>query len=386
MTESRCASAGMVLSYTDGLVESTETALAKALDIAESLDDVDLQLQALWGMFTYRVNNGAQQEALSLAERFSRVARRTGDPADLLVGDRLTGGVLHYLGNQPEARRYLERVVDLYVAPSDRRHTICFVYDQRLLARHRLARVLWLQGFVDQAKRTAQASLEDARAAGHQVVVCTILSEVLCPIELMTGDLAAAERSVSTLIDVATRYRLPVWESWGSCLKGELLINRGEFVTGLAVLRNALAVLSRMGFTVRYVEFLGVMAQGLGGAGQLSEALATIDEALAQTDRDGQRWCVAESLRIKGELLFNGAAGQSIAAAEDCFFAALDTAREQGALFWELRAAMSLARLWRRQRRVGEARALLGAVYGRFTEGFATADLREAKRLLEELE
>jgi predicted ATPase len=165
-----------------------------------------------------------------------------------------------------------------------------------------------------------------------------------------------------------------------------LLINRGEFVTGLAVLRNALAVLSRMGFTVRYVEFLGVMAQGLGGAGQLSEALATIDEALAQTDRDGQRWCVAESLRIKGELLFNGAAGQFIAAAEDCFFAALDTAREQGALFWELRAAMSLARLWRRQRRVGEARALLGAVYGRFTEGFATADLREAKRLLEGLE
>jgi predicted ATPase/DNA-binding winged helix-turn-helix (wHTH) protein len=373
---------GMALSYTDGLVESTETALAKALDIAESVDDVDLQLQALWGMFTYRVNNGRQQEALSLAERFSRVARRTGDPADLLVGDRFTGGVLHYLGNQPEARRYLERVVDLYVAPSDRRHTICFVYDQRLLARSRLARVLWLQGFVDEAKRTAQASLEDARAAGHQVVVCTVLSEVLCPIELMTGDLAAAERSVSTLIDVATRHRLPVWESWGSCLKGELLINRGEFVTGLAVLRNALAILSRMGFTVRYVEFLTVMAQGLGGAGQLTEALATIDEALAQTDRDGQRWCVAESLRVKGELLLKGSDGQSVAAAEDCFFAALDAAREQGALFWELRAATSLARLWRDQGRPAAGVAMLQPVYGRFTQGFETADLKAAKALL----
>jgi predicted ATPase/DNA-binding winged helix-turn-helix (wHTH) protein len=376
---------GMVLSYTDGLVESTETALARALDLAESLDDVDLQLQTLWGMFTYRVNNGAQQEALSLAERFSRVARRTGDPADLLVGDRLTGGVLHYLGDQPGARRYLQRVVDFYVAPSDRRHTILFVYNQRVLAQARLARVLWLQGFVDQAKFTAQASLEDARAAGHQVVLCTVLSEVLCPIELMTGNLAAAERLVSTLMDVARRYRLPVWESWGSCLKGQLMICRGEFITGLAVLRSALAVLSRMGFTVRYVEFLNIMAQGFGAAGQLTESLATIDEALAQTDRDGQRWCVAESLRLKGELLLLQGAPGAGAAAEDHFRQALDWARRQGALSWELRAATSLARLRRDQGLSADATVLLQPVYGRFTEGFDTADLKAAKALLDAL-
>jgi predicted ATPase len=110
-----------------------------------------------------------------------------------------------------------------------------------------------------------------------------------------------------------------------------------------------------------------------------------MEEALAQSDRDGQHWCVAELRRVKGELLLQRADEKAASAAEDCFRAALDAAREQGALFWELRAALSLARLRIRQERQNAARAILAPVYDRFTEGFATADLRAAKVLLDDL-
>jgi predicted ATPase len=136
---------------------------------------------------------------------------------------------------------------------------------------------------------------------------------------------------------------------------------------------------------VRDSEFLGVLAEGLAGLGQFPEALATVNEALERSDRTGEGWCVAELFRIKGELLLHVATGQSISEAEACFREALTMAHQQGALFWELRAAMGLARLKVQQDQPRGAQRLLAAVYDRFTEGFETADLRSARMLLETL-
>jgi predicted ATPase len=127
------------------------------------------------------------------------------------------------------------------------------------------------------------------------------------------------------------------------------------------------------------------MAEALGRAGQIADGLAAIEEAIEQSERTEERWLIAELLRTKGELLLLQDAPGAAAAAEGHFRQALDWARRQGALSWELRTASSLARLWRDQHRVKEARARLESVYGRFTEGFATADLREARSLLEQL-
>jgi predicted ATPase len=127
------------------------------------------------------------------------------------------------------------------------------------------------------------------------------------------------------------------------------------------------------------------MAEALGRAGQIADGLAAIEEAIVGSERSEERWATAELLRIKGELfLLQGTPGAA-AAAEGHFRQALEWARRQGALSWELRTASSLARLWSDQHCVKEARALLGSVYGRFTEGFVTADLREARSLLEQL-
>jgi predicted ATPase len=165
-------------------------------------------------------------------------------------------------------------------------------------------------------------------------------------------------------------------------LEGVLRIKRDDAMTGLQLLRTTFGELSETRFVLRYTAFLGTLAEGLIGTGQVGQGLVIIGEALARSERNEERWCVAEMLRIKGELLLWEGAAKAAGAAEDHFLHALDWAHRQGALSWELRAAMSLARLRQQQDRAAEAGGLLAPVYARFTEGFGTADLQAAKALL----
>ena len=371
----------VALLHTTGVAKGIGDVLADALQVADALDDVDLKLRALWAMWTYRFNNGEHLAAQPLAERFSDLALHAGRPADVFVANRLMGNTMHFLGDQLEARRYYEHLLDLYVAPSDHRHSMLFNFDQRLLARTMLSRVLWLQGFLDQAKDNAEASLADASAADHErsLYMSYVLGNAICLIALMTGDLVSASQSIDMLVEYAASHG---WKSRAPCLKGVLLVKRGEFATGSMYLRAALDSFDRDEFVMRNPEYLGVLAEGLAGIGQIAEGLTTIDHALDQSDREGCRWCIAELIRIKGELLLQQAGDPSFSSAEDCFLRALEVARQQGALFWELRAALSLARLRIRQEQMNEARKILAPVYDRFTEGFQTVDLSSARALL----
>jgi predicted ATPase len=150
-------------------------------------------------------------------------------------------------------------------------------------------------------------------------------------------------------------------------------------------LRTSLEQSPEASYQPYFTWFLGELAQGLGWAGQIAQGLETIDEALARSERNEDRWCVAELLRIKGELLLLQRGSGTAAAAEDHYQQALGWARRQGALSWELRTATSLARLLRDQYRSTEAMALLAPIYNRFTEGFETADLKTAKALIDSL-
>jgi len=248
-----------------------------------------------------------------------------------------------------------------------------------------LALILWLQGFPDQAMRTAQRTIESARARDHTISLCYALSTAACPVALWVGDLAAAERYVSMLLDHSAKLGMAVWQAGGRCLKGALLLKHGRINAGLQLLRSALDELRETGSVPRYSTFLGVLAEGLAKAGQMAAGRVAVDEALARSESNEERWCVAELLRIKGELVLLENGPDTAAAAERHFSQALDWARRQGALSWELRAATSLSRMWRDQGRGTEARKLLARVYNRFTEGFETRDLENAKALLGQL-
>ena len=378
------AALGLALFHTKGPVGETVAAWTRALAIADRLKITEYQLRALWGLWSCRMTSTEYRDALAFAQRFRRLAARQSDPADQLVADRMIGTVLRYLGDLTNARRHIERMLSGYVDGLHHSHSIRFVWDQRVAGEMILALILWLQGFPDQAMSTAQRTIENARARDHTISLCYALSTAACPVALWVGDLAAAERYVSMLLDHSAKLAMAVWHAGGRCLKGALLLKRDRVDTGLQLLRAGLHELRETGSVPRYGTFLGVLAEGLAGTGHVAEGLATINQALERSERSEERWCIAELLRIKGELILLENTPDVVTAAEDHFRHALDWARRQGALSWELRAATSLARMWRDQGRGKEGRELLARVYSRFTEGFETADLKIANSLLDQ--
>ena len=374
---------GLALFHTRGSTGEAGAAWTCALAIAERLKNTEYQLRALWGLWSYRLASAEFRAALAFARRFQRLAAKQPDPADRLVADRIIGTVLRYLGDLTNARRRIERMLDQYIDPLHRSHAIRFVWDQRVAGEMVLAVILWLQGFPDQAMRTARRTVDSAQARDHTISLCYALSNAACPVALQVGDLAAAECYVSMLLDHSAKLGMAIWQAEGRCLKGTLLLKRGRVEKGLQLLRTALGELRETGSVSRYAGFLGVLAEGLAAAGQVAAGHAAVDDALARVESNEEGWCVAELLRIKGELVLLENAPDAAAAAEDYLRQALDWARRQGALSWELRAATSLARMWEDQGQCKQARELLAPVYDRFTEGFETADLKIAKNLLD---
>ena len=162
-----------------------------------------------------------------------------------------------------------------------------------------------------------------------------------------------------------------------------LLIERGDFATGLRQLRAGMVELHGTALASHNSLFHAAVARGLAASDRVAEGLASINELLARCSRNEELWCISELLRIKGAIVLHEGAPGAAATAEDHFLKSLDVARQQGALSWELRCATNLASVWHEQGRNREAGALLGPVYDRFTEGFETVDLRSAKAVLD---
>jgi predicted ATPase len=377
-----CAALGTSLIFTRvGMSYDVGSAWTRTLAIAESLDNIEYQLRALRGLWSIDIAIGQLRSSLTLAQRFYSLATRRGYPNDQLTGRRLIGTSQHYLGDQPSARQNIERVL-ADCAGDDGSRFFRFQLDLRVSARVSFARILWLQGFPDQAMRTVHSCVEEARELEHPISLCYALVVAACPIAYWVGDLSAAEHYVGLLLDYSTTYALEDWHACGRCHQGILAIKRGDLNTGLPLLR---ASFGEIAHAMRYNLFMGALGAALGDTGQVSLGLAAIDEAIDHSGRTEERWAIAELLRQKGELVLLQGASDAEAAAEDLFRQTLDLARRQGALSWELRASTSLARLLRDQGRFADALAFLQPVYDRFTEGFETADLAAARALIDAL-
>ena len=370
------------LIYTGGTSPALQAAWMKTFELAERLDDTEYRLRAAWDLWTLNRVSRWRHAALTQADKFCVLGARRDDPNHRLTAERMLGISHHYLGDQPRARRHLECVLDHYVESGNRSHIVRFQVDLRVSARTFLAPVLWLLGFPEQAMRAAEAAIEDARAANHAMSLCHALVFGACPTALLAGDLASGKRYARLLMDEATRQDLGRWRAYGHGYQGALAIRGGHMAAGLQLLRAGFDELG--GFTtLRFMDFL--LPEALCRAGEIVDGLAAVDAAIARSEETEEQRLIAELLRIRGELLrLQGRAGAA-AAAEDHFRQALDWARRQGALAWELRGATSLVRLLRDQGRAAEALTLLQPVYDRFTEGFDTADLKTARALLDTL-
>jgi predicted ATPase/DNA-binding winged helix-turn-helix (wHTH) protein len=358
-------------------------ALTKALDLAKVTDDGRYRLAALHGLYLARLYTGEYRNALSLAEKFRTAAAETAARSDVPIGNLLIGLTRHVLGDQPGARRHLEPLAGSHFVTARSLHISLYQFDHRVVLDNYYARVLWLQGFGETAKGLTEKLVDYARTIDHRRSFLYALLIASCPIAVFVGDLTTVEHHVKLAFSLDAGHSLEFWSVWAQCFEGILLIKRGENLTGSQLLQSALERLPEPSFHYQMSSLFAELATGLGGAGQIAEGLAVVDEALARAKQTEAEWCLAELLRTKGELLLRRREPTAVTTAEQCFHQALDVARRQGALSWELRAATSLARFWRGQQRVTQARKLLGPVYRRFTEGFETADLVAAKALLD---
>jgi predicted ATPase/DNA-binding winged helix-turn-helix (wHTH) protein len=376
---------GTLLITRGGLGAKMAAAFAEALEIADRLDDADYRLRALWGLFLERASAGHHREALALGQRFRTLATASTDPTEILVGERMMGVACHVLGDQDRAADLLSRVLRQYPASVRRLDLTRFQFDQRIAARSFYSRVLWLQGFADQALIAIEKTVVDARGIDHPTSLFYALTQAACPVALLAGELAAAERYVNELLDLAVLHAREPWGRWGQAYKAALLIKQGELGEGEQILTGVLASLPENAFLFHHTAFLAYLAAAFVSLGNAVRGLATINEAIERSERNEERWCVAELLRIKGDLVLLEGTPKAVSAAEGLLVESLAWADQQAALSWELRTSISLARLRQREQRTQAARELLASIYYRFTEGFATADLRAARAMIDAL-
>ena len=372
------------LMYGLGRARAAGPAWAATLELAERLDDNNYRLRALWGLCIDQFNNGEFRAALEFARRFADLAANSSDPVDLMMADRLVATTLHYLGDQKAARHHIDRALAHLATLAQQPQIVRLRFDMRVSTHYFQARILWLQGFAEEALRVVEHNVEEGRAVGQALSFCSVLGQAACPIAFWAGDFDAADRYGAMLLEHTERHPIRLWQIWARCFNALVIARRGDMGAGLAALRGGLEQAGEARFLPRFLLPLGELAVCLGKTGEIALGLETVDGAIARCEARDERWYLAELLRIKGELALSVGADRG-AAAERLFLEALDCADRQQALFWELRAATSLARLWRDQHRVEEARALLVSVHGRFTEGFEIADVRAAKDLLAEL-
>jgi predicted ATPase len=287
------------------------------------------------------------------------------------------------IGDYPAALAHLETAASLYRADEHRDSDFHYGQDIGVGAFVVLSWALWHRGYPEESARAADRALALSRELGHAHTPAHALG--LAGVgAVFARDVATACACGNDCVTLASERGFALWAAIGRILQGWAAAQEGEATTGIASIRDGLTAAEATGTRLWSPLFLTLLAEALALSGKIEEALATLDDALAKAAACGAKGWDAEIHRLRGELTAR-LPHPDPAKAEDSYRTALAIARGQGTRGYELRAATSLARLWRQQRRRGEARDLLAPVYGSFTEGFDTADLKEAKALLDEL-
>jgi len=359
----------------------TGHAYARARALWERLGSPSEFLQIPFGQSRYHMGRGELGLALRLDEGLLRLSRQRNDPAGLVLGHYSSGRNLMSAGNFASSRSHLEEVLALYDPISHRPLARQAGSHPHLHSQAVLGIALLCLGFPDQALARSDASIAGARMLAHPPSLAVSLSFAARLLLLSGGNAVLSERA-DELVAVATEQSFPYYRALGTICLGWVQVENGDVAGGISVLRGGLAAYRVTGAVTWMPHFVGLLARACEIAGRIEEAVILLDDALRIVERTEERWFAAELNRHKGQLLLRQG---HIEAAEKLYHNALSIAREQGAKLWELRAAMSLARLRRDQGRHTEPRNLLAPVYGWFTEGFGTPDLKEAKALLDEL-
>ncbi len=366
--------------FTRGPGPEMLTASERALNIAIALDDIEFQLRSLWTIGSYKIFAGEYDDAIDRMRTFLAIAEAR-DSTAVPGGEAMLAAAEFYVGDLDNALRRVEA------------H---FNPDENVLERPRLARfqfvsnstfgvilsiTQWNKGWPGRAARTIERVVQDTLRTGHKMEIASSLVMSGCMIALLRNHREDARRYLEILDQVLDESGLEVWRPVAQHYRGALLCSEGATLNeGLAMLKASLRGLDAKDQKLRRAYFLGNLASALAKAGHLAKAMSTIETALTTSDRNNERWCLPELLRIKGSVML---AQGRLAEAETLFIKSMTVANDLGMLSWKLRAANDLAEFWQARSRPQEARDILAPIYARFTADDETEDLRRARVLLQ---
>jgi predicted ATPase/class 3 adenylate cyclase len=356
----------------------------RARELCEQVGEPAQLFRVLWGLWHAHGQQGAYQTRLALGEQLLSLAQRLQDPDLLLEAHHALWTTLLSSGELVAAQPHLDQGMQLYDPQRHRTHAALYSgHDPGVCCRMQAAQSLWFLGYPDQAAASMQAALALAQQLAHPWSLAMALRWAARLHHLRREALQTRARAEASMA-MATEQRLPHQVALTMPLQGWALAVCGQGEEGIAQIHRGLAAHRATGATRDQPEHLALLAEASAQVGQTTEGLEALAEALATAAKGGAPWWEAELYRLRGELLLQHTVAQP-EEVEACFQQALAVARRQQAKSLELRAAMSLARLWQQQGKQTEAYELLAPVYSWFTEAFDTADLQEAKALLETL-
>jgi predicted ATPase len=360
-----------------------EQTYARARGLCQQVGNTPQLFPALRGLCEFYFNRDALSTGRELGEQLYRLAQREAGPTLLLEACDALGIICSHLGEFATARTYLEQGITLTDPAAQ----------QALVLRHAVApgvrclavaaNTLWCLGYPAQAVRRSQEALALAQALAHPYSLA-VAQQFAAFLHYRCREVSAVRAQAEALLTLATAQGFPLWVGYGICWRHWALAVQGQGEVDLAQMHQGLTAIMAIGQTIARPVCLVLLAEATGYVGQVAEGLCLLAEALEAVEASERRELLAEAYRLQGAFLLRQAVPE-VAQAEACFQQALAVARRQQARSYELRAAVSLSRLWQQQGKRAEARELLAPIYGWFTEGFETADLQDAKALLEGL-
>jgi class 3 adenylate cyclase/tetratricopeptide (TPR) repeat protein len=362
---------------------SVEQNFLRARELARQVGGTPELFPALSGLAYAKIVHGHMHEARALAEEFLELAQPLQDPLVSAAGHWMLAYTAWWQGDFLDVRNHSRQGLAFY--DPDQHHAGIARYNQNpgIVCGYLDSLTDWVLGYPSQAVHAMERTLAHARSLGHPYSIGIVVLFFAQLAQLRREPEPARARAEEALA-ICAEYGLDALELWCLLPRGWALTQQGDVPAGISDIREAMERRRAMGMGAVWPWYLALLADAYGALGQLEEGLRALEEALQWVQRNDERLYEAEVYRIKGELLLKQHVPDT-AAAEQCFERALQVARQQEAKSWELRAAISLSRLWQQEGKRDAARELLMPVYGWFTEGFDTADLQDARELADRL-
>jgi class 3 adenylate cyclase/predicted ATPase len=374
---------GYAAAETKAAAERARLLIEQAEALGEPPEDPLLLFSVLYAFWVANLLAFKGDVICNLAMQFLALADKQGATVPLMIGHRLMGVSLMHTGHSAEGREHFDRAIALYDPAEHRPLATQFGQDVGVTILSIRSWALWILGYPEAALRDSDDALKNAREIGQAATLMHALGNTAIPYTLC-GNRAAAAAHAQELVALAEEKGSVMWKALGMISQGSVFALSGRASDATEMLVSGITALRTTGATLWTPFSLSHLARAHAELGQFEEAWRCIGEAMTLVETTKEKWCEADIHRTAGEIALMSPEPDA-AKAQAHFERAIAIARDQKAKSWELRAAMSMARLWRDQGKRPQARDLLAPIYGWFTEGFDTLDLKEAKALLDEL-